>query len=90
MEESIRQIVILQRGWVVLGDVSYGPRSDILHIKNASIIRQWGTTKGIGQLAIQGPTDKTILDPAGTIIAPENSVIFRINVEKNPQGKFYI
>lgn len=42
---------------------------DPVHVEigRAAVIRHWGTTKGRGQLAIEGPAEKTIADiePAG-------------------------
>ncbi|MCP4489815.1 MAG: hypothetical protein GY820_21230 [Gammaproteobacteria bacterium] len=56
-----KQIVILQRGWVVVGDVTR--EGDELTINKCSVIRVWGTTKGLGEIALAGPTPKTKLDP---------------------------
>lgn len=54
-------IIILQRGWVVVGDLHKdGP---YFVLKKGHVIRRWGTTKGLGQLAIEGPQPETILDP---------------------------
>lgn len=53
-------IVILQRGWVVVGDLSWSGKWGIL--ENASVIRVWGTSNGLGEIAENGPTDKTRLD----------------------------
>lgn len=55
------RIVILQRGWVIVGeferDGMYG------RIRRGHVIRRWGTEGvGIGQLT-KGPTEDTILDP---------------------------
>lgn len=64
------KIVILQRGWVAVGRLSYRKVNGILEgiLTKAKIIRLWGTTKGIGELAINGPIkDKTILDECGTL-----------------------
>lgn len=78
-----RQIVVLQRGWIVVGDVSKdGP---MLRITDASVIRRWGTQRGLGQLAQTGPTKDTILDPCGTVEAHEMTVIMSIEVAKTNQ-----
>jgi len=54
-------IVVLQRGWVAVGRRSVMENGDYL-LTGASHIRQWGTTKGLGEIAEGGPTDKTLLD----------------------------
>lgn len=55
------RIVVLQCGWVAVG--SYEKDGDNVTLSKASIIRTWGTTKGLGEIAKAGPTSKTILDP---------------------------
>jgi hypothetical protein len=55
-----RVIVVLQRGWVLVGDLTR-EKNDCL-LKNASVIRTWGTTNGLGELALTGPTSSTKLD----------------------------
>ncbi len=57
-------IVVLQRGWVAVGRLHQD--DDKITLTDASIIRRWGTTKGLGEL-VNGPTSETVLDPAGTI-----------------------
>ena len=69
------EIVVIDRGWVVVGDVTSAP--DKLTITNARCIRRWGTTKGLGQL-IEGPQPETVLDPLGTVVVPIRSVLMRI------------
>jgi hypothetical protein len=55
-----KHIVILQRGWVVVGDLfSEGSK---YWIDNGSVIRSWGTSEGLGQLALNGPMSGTKLD----------------------------
>lgn len=54
------RIVVLDRGFVVVGNVSFV--DDYVVIDNCSTVRRWGTTKGIGQLAMEGPTSNTVLD----------------------------
>lgn len=70
-----KHICILQRGWVFVGDLS--KVGDDCFLDNAAVIRIWGTTRGLGEIAENGPIkDKTILDPCpqvrfhyGTMVA---------------------
>lgn len=55
-----KHIVILQRGWVVVGD--FFQSGSNCWVENGSVIRSWGTTKGLGEIALNGPTDSTKLD----------------------------
>lgn len=82
IEPSIKQIVVLQRGWVVVGDFSQEGCQCILN--NASVIRVWGTDKGLGQLSIDGPLNGTILDHCEPCRFHELNIILRMNV-KNPE-----
>lgn len=59
------KIVVLQRGWVAVGQ--YYRNGTECRLENASTIRRWGTTKGLGELALNGPTSDTKLDKSGTI-----------------------
>ena len=54
------RIVILQRGWVAVG--RYSQRGDECRLDGASIVRRWGTTKGLPEIASGGPTGATVLD----------------------------
>lgn len=72
-----KQIVVLHRGWVVVGDV-IREKEEVI-VQNAHIIRRWGTTKGLGQLALEGKQEDTILDAAGTVRAHEQSVVLFID-----------
>ena len=61
-------IVVLQRGWVAVGYLTTDPDDkDQRILAKAKIIRVWGTTKGLGEIAVGGPTAKTVLDPATTM-----------------------
>ena len=76
---SKRQIVILQRGWVAIGN--YSVKNDECLLTDAAIIRTWGTTKGLGEL-VNGPLRGTKLDSAGTVKAPMRALISLIDVEQ--------
>lgn len=50
---SKKQIVVLQRGWVVVGDLSEQNGEFVL--TDAAIIRRWGTENSLSELAEKGP-----------------------------------
>ena len=54
------KIVILPRGWVAIGH--FRQEGTQCFLDKAATIRRWGTTKGLGQLAQEGPLKDTILD----------------------------
>lgn len=59
----MKKIVILQRGFVWVGEVEQDPKNNLFFImKNGATIRNWGTSTGLGSLADTGPTPNTVLD----------------------------
>ena len=60
------KIVILQRGWVMIGRLERNGSECKLH--DASVIRCWGTTKGLGELAKDGPQENTKVDPCNGLV----------------------
>lgn len=64
-EPSGIQIVIASHGWVLVGQTDRSINE--ISISNSRVIRRWGTTEGLGQIALNGPTSETILDPSGTV-----------------------
>ena len=60
-------IVVLDRGFVYYGELITDNK--FMTINKAKNVRTWGTTKGLGQLATQGPQENTKLDNAGTVKA---------------------
>jgi hypothetical protein len=76
---SDQRIVVLQRGWVAIGKWSQtGPECTLT---DASIIRRWGTTKGLGELAANGPLSDTKLDHAGTLRFHELAVVMTFDTD---------
>lgn len=71
------RIVILQRGWVVVGRV-YLEGAEY-RITEASVIRNWGTDKGLGQIALNGPTPNTKLDACGEVRTHVLAVVAQMN-----------
>ena len=64
--ESPIKIVVLQRGWVVIG--RFERKGNDCKLYNAYIIRSWGTENGLGELA-KGKTSKTVLDKCYGIVS---------------------
>lgn len=60
------KIIVLQRGWVIVGRLEKNGSECKVH--QASVIRNWGTTKGLGEIAIAGPTSSTKLDKCGGLV----------------------
>jgi hypothetical protein len=78
-EPTEKRIVIAQRGWCFVGD--YTEDGDDVTLSNASVIRTWGTTKGLGQLAADGPTSATKLDPCGTVRIHRLSIVATLDTD---------
>ena len=72
------RIVVFQRGWVVIG--KYSENGDDVKIEGASVIRKWGTTKGLGEL-VNGPLSDTVFDPCGVVKATKLGVCFTLDCE---------
>lgn len=74
-------IVVLDRGFVYVGDATITDDDRFVVIRDAMNIRVWGTTKGLGELAQCGPTKDTILDHVGTVKAPMRALISLIETK---------
>ena len=67
------KIVILDKGFVSVGVYTQGP--DWCSLDNAAVIRRWGTTRGLGQIAADGPTSSTVLDKSPKQTFPRHAII---------------
>lgn len=79
-------IVILHRGWVVVGEMSV--KNNWVRLENAYVVRRWGTSKGLGELAAEGPTPNTVLDPSPAMNIPESAIINTIECNKKSWKKW--
>jgi hypothetical protein len=75
------KIVILPRGWNMVG--YFSQEGSKCKLENASVIRRWGTTKGLGELAEKGKLKDTILDSCGTVEFHELTVIATISCKES-------
>lgn len=79
--ESQIKIVILQRGWCMIG--RFERNGSDCKLYNAFVIRKWGTTKGLGQLAKEGKQKDTILDDChGVVEFDYLTVVASISVDE--------
>lgn len=74
-------IAVLQRGWVYIGEVTQS--GDDYLILNGACIRRWGTTKGLGEIASNGPTDNTALEPVPEVKFHEAGKIFLMGANES-------
>lgn len=63
-----KRIVVLTSGWVFVGDYYKSEAGKPAFLTDASNVRRWGTTAGLGELALNGPTKDTVLDPCGIVV----------------------
>ena len=85
-EGSPIRIVVLHRGWIVVG--KYCREDDEVVIRSAKVIRRWGTTKGLGEIASNGPTDKTVLDHCGVVRVHHLGVVFSMECNQEKWDDF--
>lgn len=75
-----KHIIVVEAGWVFSGDVVEGNLPDTIAVENAAVIRKWGTTDGLGQLAYFGTTDETELDFCTAPAIPKSKILFILPV----------
>ena len=75
------RIVILQRGWVMVG--RYSESGDDCKLESASVIRIWGTSHGLGEIAQDGPTSLTKLDKCPTVRFHRLTVVATMDCEES-------
>ena len=74
-------IVVIREGWVFVGTRELSDNG-VTKLTDAACVRTWGTTQGLGELALSGPLKATVLDPCGTVEVPTPSVHFYIPVDQ--------
>ena len=75
-------IVVADKGFVYVGRATVDERNNIV-IRNCHNIRIWGTKKGLGELALEGPKANTVLDVTGTVRIPSHAVMHVIEVDQS-------
>jgi hypothetical protein len=65
MNNDDYQIIIAERGWIYVRRVSR--EGDHIVIRDCQNVRRWGTSRGLGEIALSGPTADTVLDHYGVV-----------------------
>ncbi len=76
----MKKIVVLNRSWNMVGDVEID--GDFYLVSDGAVIRRWGTTAGLGELAMKGKLPETILDPLPLTKIHKDQVIFTIDCDE--------
>ena len=74
------KIAILQRGWIYIG--KFSQEGSTCKLENAYNIRRWGTSEGLGELALKGKQEETKLDKVGTVTFHELTSVCLIDVNE--------
>ena len=62
------KIVVLDTGFVYFGKLHVD--GEVARITDCYNLRRFGTTSGLGQLALCGPTNDTVIDATGPVTFP--------------------
>lgn len=77
MTRTKTNIIVVDNGFVFIGELQFHEGfTTVLNCKN---IRSYGTTDGLGQIALKGIQEETKLDDFGVITVPNSKVIFTID-----------
>ena len=72
-QRALWSIVVLDRGWVFVGKLTYDEDGNGV-LTHAANIRQWGTTQGLPEIQ-SGPTPKTVLDRCSLPIRFQSAIL---------------
>lgn len=83
-------ILVMERGFVLVVRFKEDGSDDALFygVKDVAVIRRWGTTKGLGQLAKEGPLPDTILEREECDLVSKDAVYRRIRCDQKAWSKW--
>ena len=80
-KETEKAIIVCDRGWVVVGNVAEDDQN--YFVTNAKVFRRWGTKKGLGEVAKNGPLENTKLDDCGDLKILKLTTIMKMSVDSD-------
>jgi hypothetical protein len=72
-----RTIFVVESGWVFICE-SWVLHEGMYYLGDTNVIRVFGTTEGLGQIALKGPTKDTVFDYCGNPNVPYGKALFLI------------
>jgi hypothetical protein len=75
------KLVVMDKGFVSVG--KYTKTKEGVKLEHAAVVRYWGTSRGLGEIAENGPTDTTRLDKTPTEMIPWHAVIKTIDCDES-------
>lgn len=75
------KIIVLQRGWVLIG--YFSREGNNCKLSKAKVIRRWGTSKGLGELAISKPSEAILDSCNGLVEFDILTVVLMISVDQD-------
>jgi hypothetical protein len=60
-------IAVMDRGWVFVGFITK-LSNERIRVDCCHNIHKWGTERGLGQIALDGPTQETLLYPCAPVV----------------------
>ena len=77
MKVGQKRIFVVESAWVIIGTIAE-ITSTHYHLIDAQVVRRWGTTEGLAQLATSGPTKDTILELASLCSIRKDKELFSL------------
>ena len=76
------RVVVLDSGFVYVGYVEASlDAEDRWLMAKPRNIRRWGTTRGLGQLTLEGPTEETVLDDCAPMEWHQSREVHRFHTD---------
>lgn len=78
-DKKDKRIVVIQSGWVFIGNYVPAQGGKPAYVDECKNISSWGTTQGLGEIALRGFTKDTIAYDVGVLVLDNpSSVLFTI------------
>ena len=77
MKVGQKRIFVVEGAWVIIGTIAEITGTHY-HLTDAQVVRRWGTTEGLAQLATSGPTKGTVLEPASLCSIRKDKELFSL------------